>query len=172
MLQQWVPAGVPADVSVATVAPRVADEDAVVDISALESIRSFPGGERILADAVRMLIDAMPGQLTTMRLCVKGGETDELLRLAHSLKSSTGMLGLLKVSNAMRLIEHGSGSLSVPELLVVGTAVGTRTVGVGVGSGPSPQAVKRAETERAPRARRRVKRCSMVYRLPNGGNRR
>ena len=119
MLQQWVPAGVPADVSVATVAPRVADEDAVVDIGALESIRSFPGGERILADAVRMLIDAMPGQLTTMRLCVKGGETDELLRLAHSLKSSTGMLGLLKVSNAMRLIEHGSGSLSVPELLAL-----------------------------------------------------
>jgi two-component system, sensor histidine kinase and response regulator len=120
MLQQWVPASVSKSADPGNSPPRaVDDDDAVVDVSALESIRSFPGGDRILADAIRMLVDSMPGQLTTMRLLAKGSETDELIRLAHSLKSSTGMLGLCKVSNVMRQIEHASVTMATTDQLTL-----------------------------------------------------
>ena len=41
---------------------------------------------------------------------------EALRRAAHSVKSSTGMLGLTHVSTLMRTIEHGAAELPLPEL--------------------------------------------------------
>ena len=117
MLQKWIPAR-RSESAAAPAATRSADDDeSPVDVTALESIRSFPGGDRILADATRMLMETMPDQLTTLRLHARAADREPLLRLAHSMKSSTGMLGLHVVSADLRAIEHGAPTLSPPELV-------------------------------------------------------
>ena len=119
VLQEWIPIALPPS-PVPSPTPGSADDlSEPIDLAALQSIRSFPGGDRILRDAVQTLFDTLPASLAVLAQHVAAADRSALKQLAHSLKSSTGMLGLRLVSACLRSLEHGAESLAVPELSLI-----------------------------------------------------
>jgi two-component system, sensor histidine kinase and response regulator len=88
-----------------------------LDVAALESIRTFPGGVRILADSVTAYRRSAPEQLSSMRTGVETGNWAEVRRHAHTLKSSSAMLGIAELATVLRQIEMQAESMDRDSLL-------------------------------------------------------
>jgi len=87
--------------------PDAAPEEAL-DEAALATIRSFSGGQQILRDAVSSLLEVMPVRLAELRQAADTEDRGTMRRVAHSLKSTTGMLGVRRVSMLLQRIERAS----------------------------------------------------------------
>ena len=129
MLQRWVPTT--GTVKPTQSAPALTAAGGPIDVSALQSIRSFAGGDRILQDAVLHFTATVPAELVLMRDLAGTGDRTALRRSSHSLKSSAGMLGLQQLSRTMLAIEHGAESQpTIDQLALIQRATAEFTTGV------------------------------------------
>jgi len=90
--------------------PRAAgpeDEDDPIDMKTLESMRSIgqDGGNDLMARAVHLYLQTSPEQVRELHGAVGRNEAAALNRLAHSLKSSSAMIGALRLAELCRNLE-------------------------------------------------------------------
>jgi two-component system, sensor histidine kinase and response regulator len=122
MLRRWgrneraVPTPVSAAGAVPSGNPMSSGQAFTLDVAALESIRTFPGGVRILADSVAAYRRSAPQQLGALRAGVEVGNRDEIRRQAHTLKSSSAMLGIAELAKILRQIEMNAATMELAEL--------------------------------------------------------
>ena len=88
----------------------------LLDLNALESIRSFPGGTRILTDSIGAYRRTAPVQLNSLRLAITADNRDEVRRVAHTLKSSSSMLGMANLAALLKTIEQQCTELGQGDL--------------------------------------------------------
>lgn len=72
------------------------DDPQILDPRALDRLREW-GGEKLLAQMVRLFLENAPQRMDQVRLGVSGGDVKEAERGAHSLKSSAANLGAQRV---------------------------------------------------------------------------
>ena len=87
-----------------------------LDLNALESIRTFPGGTRILTESIAAYRRSAPQQLASMRAAVSADNRESVRRIAHTLKSSSAMLGMGRLAAILRQMEQQSPELSAEAL--------------------------------------------------------
>ncbi|HEY6223744.1 MAG TPA: EAL domain-containing protein, partial [Gemmatimonadales bacterium] len=83
---------------------------------ALSGIRSFPGGERILESAVQAYLRESTEGLRTLRSACVAGDRDTAQRIAHTLRSSSAMLGAARLSSLYQEMEQEAASASAAQL--------------------------------------------------------
>lgn len=81
----------------------------ILDPQALERLREW-GGEKLLAQMVRIFIDNSPTRMDQIRGGASGGDIKEAERGAHSLKSSAANLGLETFRTAAAEMERHAAS--------------------------------------------------------------
>jgi len=89
-----------------TTAPQTAN-GTVIDMSVLDRLRTLGrrNGPAPLGRAVACFVDVGPSLAGTMRASFENGDTEELWRAAHSLKSSSGALGATQLAKKCAQIE-------------------------------------------------------------------
>jgi two-component system, sensor histidine kinase and response regulator len=85
-------------------------------LSALDSFRSFPGGDRIARSAVHVYRTNTPLQLDKLRAAVDANDRSEVRRMAHTLKSSSAMLGAARLAHGLRDLEKSASELPAETL--------------------------------------------------------
>jgi HPt (histidine-containing phosphotransfer) domain-containing protein len=70
----------------------------ILDTKALDRLREW-GGEKLLAQMVRLFLENAPQRMAQVRLGAGEGDVKEAERGAHSLKSSAANLGAQRVRN-------------------------------------------------------------------------
>ncbi len=85
----------------------VAGEDAPIDMKTLESMRTVgqSGRPDLVVRAVRLYLKSSPEQVRELHDAVDRNEAAALNKLAHSLKSSSAMVGALRLSELCRHLE-------------------------------------------------------------------
>ncbi len=96
--------------------PTPATRASALDLSALENIRTVPGGARILRESIGAYRRSAPRQLTSLREAIDADRRDEIQRIAHTLKSSSLMLGLAQLGAILRRVEQQALELDHQEL--------------------------------------------------------
>ena len=86
------------------------------DASAIDAILACPGGTRIVARSVEAYGTTAPEQLTELCVAVASGSRDGVRRIAHTLKSSSAMLGLKPLAEILRRMELEALDLELSEL--------------------------------------------------------
>ena len=95
----------------APVATFEMDTQPRLHVSALDSFRSFPGGDRIAKTAIHVYRTNTPLQLDQLRAAVDANDRGEVRRMAHSLKSSSAMLGAARLAHGLRDLEKSATEL-------------------------------------------------------------
>ena len=62
-------------------------------------------GEDFLVDLIDVYLEDTPNRIAQMRGAVGGGETDTLIREAHTLKSSSANVGAMRLSELAKQME-------------------------------------------------------------------
>jgi HPt (histidine-containing phosphotransfer) domain-containing protein len=75
------------------------------DSAALESLREL-GGDDFVVEVIDTFLEDAPGLLVTIRRSLDEGDTDELRRAAHTLKSNGATLGAGEFSELCRELEQ------------------------------------------------------------------
>ena len=96
-----------ADDAPAGTAQAPANIGSVIDMSVLDRLRALtrPNGNSPLGRAVACFVDVAPSLAQTMRASFESGDAEELWRAAHSLKSSSGALGVTQLAKHCAQIE-------------------------------------------------------------------
>ncbi len=102
-------AGVPADTAPAS------KSDDVLDRDVLRQLAEDLGGGGALEEAIRVFLSATPGLLATLRDAAARGDAPAIQRAAHTLKSSSAMLGALGLSARCQELERSSRAHSVQD---------------------------------------------------------
>ena len=89
----------------------------VLNPDAIASILTFPGGERILSDSIIAYNRVAPTQIYELREAIMSGRRDDVHRIAHTLKSSSAMLGVMQLADLLREIEQLARSAEDKELI-------------------------------------------------------
>ncbi|MCC7052152.1 MAG: response regulator [Gemmatimonadaceae bacterium] len=124
LLDRWADSGeaAPADATASTGAAMVpeaiapVEDDFALDQGAIDSILACPGGPRILAASVGAYATSAPLQVRSLRDAVASGDRDAVRRIAHTLKSSSAMLGARALSGILRDVEVHALELEPAEL--------------------------------------------------------
>lgn len=90
-----------------------------LDRSALERLQEW-GGDKLLAQMIRLFLENAPGRMSQIRDGIKGGDIHEAEKGAHSLKSSAANVGAHQVRNLAADMERaasGEDVAGVQELL-------------------------------------------------------
>ena len=87
-----------------------------LDLSALESIRTFPGGARILTDSIAAYRRSAPQQLVALRTAVSAHNRESARQIAHTLKSSSAMLGMGRLAAILRQMEQQAADQPIEAL--------------------------------------------------------
>jgi PAS domain S-box-containing protein len=95
-----VPAPAPAPVVTAD-----ADEEPLLDQSALDNIRAVDEDGSVLAEVVQMYLDDAPLQLGGLRQALGTGAGAELSRIAHAMKSASFNVGAKRIGDLCRELE-------------------------------------------------------------------
>ena len=75
-----------------------------VDPAALARLKEW-GGDSLLKDLIVLFRETTPVRITEIRGGIAGGSTDETERGAHTLKSSSGNLGAMRIYELASQIE-------------------------------------------------------------------
>ena len=86
------------------------------DRAAIDAILGCPGGTRIVARSVEAYGTTAPEQLTELCVAVASESRDNVRRIAHTLKSSSAMLGLKPLAEILRRMELEAMDLDLAEL--------------------------------------------------------
>ncbi len=113
-LSRWTGQAAPIAANDAAPQPGPTSFAPAVDRSVLESITAFQGrsGNLVLKDIVARFRDTARSQLDLLRTSRETGKIDDILRIAHTLKSSSASLGAHRVSKCCQDIEVAKGDLS------------------------------------------------------------
>ncbi len=95
----------------APVAPQTGKPVAGLDPVALNNILSFPGGARILSDSINAYRRTAPDQLAALRSAITANNRADVRRVAHTLKSSSAMLGATSLAALLRQLELKAAEL-------------------------------------------------------------
>ena len=113
MIEKWRPANAPMAESegypAATPSSGELGEgrgDAVLDESALDAIRNCPNGDRILRGAIEGFRRDTPARLAELRQAQIDGDIEVVERVAHTLKSSSALLGARRLSKLCLRVER------------------------------------------------------------------
>jgi PAS domain S-box-containing protein len=119
VMARWLPAHVvheeepmgaapaPATLPVPASAPLVdADEEPLLDQSALDNIRAVDEDGSVLAEVVQMYLDEAPLQLGGLRQALSTGVGADLSRIAHALKSASFNVGAKRIGDLCRELER------------------------------------------------------------------
>ena len=74
-------------------------------LAALEEIRE-EGEPDLIVELIDLYIEDAPHAVEAMRIAVAGKDATMLKRAAHSLKGSSGSLGVRRVAETCRMLEH------------------------------------------------------------------
>lgn len=82
--------------------------DEVLDPGALDQLRALqrPGRPNLLARVVNLFLTDAPKQVETMRASAETGADEDLMRAAHTLKSSAANVGARALRAECEHIEH------------------------------------------------------------------
>ena len=89
--------------------------DEVLDRNVLRQLAEDLGGGEALEEAIRVFLGATPGLLATLRDAAARGDATAIQRAAHTLKSSSAMLGAAGLSARCRELEGSSRAGSVQD---------------------------------------------------------
>ncbi len=80
----------------------------ILDNSVIEDLKSLDQGDgaSIITELGRMFLDAAPLQIQVIRKAAESGDLRQVRSEAHSLKSSAGNLGALRLSAVCQSLEH------------------------------------------------------------------
>jgi CheY-like chemotaxis protein/HPt (histidine-containing phosphotransfer) domain-containing protein len=114
-LSRWTGQAAPVAANDAAPRPQPKSSASAVDRSVLESITAFQGrsGNLVLKDIVARFRNTARNQLDLLRQSHEAGKIDDILRIAHTLKSSSASLGAHHVSQCCQDIEAAKGDLSL-----------------------------------------------------------
>ncbi len=87
-----------------------------LDMRAIEEFEKFPGGLSILSDCIGAYRNHAPEQLAALRSAIATNQRTEIHRMAHTLKSSSAMLGASQLALLMRQIETQAAGLDLAAL--------------------------------------------------------
>ena len=88
----------------------------VLDANALASLRDFPGGARILAASIAAYRSTAPGQLAELLQAASAGDRAVIQRIAHTLRSSSALLGVSRLAAVLRQLEQESETMDMDAL--------------------------------------------------------
>lgn len=82
-----------------------------IDEKSIRAIRDMEReiGEEVLKDLVRIHVGTSPAALVALRKSVEVGDVAQTKAVAHKLKSSFGLLGLLRMYELCRELEINAG---------------------------------------------------------------
>jgi len=90
--------------------------EAAIDAAAFARLVEMTGGEiEFVDELVDTYLEDGANQLAALRAAVAAGSSDELVRPAHSLKSSSLNVGALGLGAQCRELEEGARSGDVPD---------------------------------------------------------
>ncbi|HEX6134850.1 MAG TPA: Hpt domain-containing protein [Longimicrobiales bacterium] len=92
--------------------------EAVLSADALERLRRI-GGTKLLLDMIALYLDSGPGRIRALLDGAEAGDASRVERAAHSLKSSAGNLGALRLLDAVRALEARAADGGVDRDLVM-----------------------------------------------------
>lgn len=87
-----------------------------LDERALSNIRSFPGGERILESAIRAYLRDSAEGWPALRNACAAEDRGTVQRIAHNLKSSSAMLGAMRLAALFGELEQAAATTPMAEL--------------------------------------------------------
>jgi HPt (histidine-containing phosphotransfer) domain-containing protein len=99
------------------------------DSSALERLRRF-GGSKLLGEMIGLFLQAAPERVQGARAALKRGDTSEVERALHSLKSSAAQLGAMHLQRLSERGERLAKSEKLDELPILMEALDTELVRV------------------------------------------
>ncbi len=85
--------------------PGDALPEVVVDTQALDALREIQPGGALVARVVGLYLGEMPKYGQSLDDAVSAGDVDAVMRAAHTLKSASGNVGLLRVAALARALE-------------------------------------------------------------------
>ena len=92
------------------------DGEVLVDEAVLEALAEDLGDEAIVASLVATFLDELPARRQAISEAATGGELDGARRAAHTLKSTSAMLGAVALGRACRDLEAAAAASDVAEL--------------------------------------------------------
>ena len=107
-------APVPAAAAPGTAEPSA--DDFAIEQGAIDSILAYPGGERILRASVNAYTTSAPQQVKALRAAMAAGDRTEVRRVAHTLKSSSALLGARALAGVLREVEVQALDLAPQDL--------------------------------------------------------
>jgi PAS domain S-box-containing protein len=122
-LRQWIGATHP----VQAASPASNDTSEIIDQATLDTLSEETSAE-LMPELMSIYIDETSNRLQELQAAVNSSGTEQVISVAHAIKSSSGTFGALKLQEAARHVEtsgrEGNESLmreGVPDLLNVGT---------------------------------------------------
>ena len=93
--------------SAAAVPDAPPDGGAVIDMKTLDSMRPLQraGQPDVIPRVIGLYLSNAPSMMEELQTAVERGETATVYRLAHSLKSSSAMVGALRLSALCKTLE-------------------------------------------------------------------
>jgi len=88
-----------------------------LDPRVLAGFQSFPGGGRILANAVQAYLRDADEGLRDLRVACPAGDRDTVRRIAHTLKSSSAMLGATRLAALFQALEREAPAAPAEDLV-------------------------------------------------------
>lgn len=86
-----------------------------VDSAALDELRQYGEADPSIVDElVTMFLDGAEQHLASMQEAMRGGDTDSLARVAHTLKGSAGTLGARPLAGLCAELESGARAGQLP----------------------------------------------------------
>ncbi len=99
------------------------DEYPRLQSSALDTFLALPGGDRIAHAAKLTFCETTPRLMEELSAAVEAGDRESVARIAHSLKSSSAMLGAMRLSHGLRALEREAREVPVEVLMRYGVNV-------------------------------------------------
>lgn len=101
------------------------DVDAVLDRRTIDELLASTGGDpAFLAELIDAFLDDAPAQLEAIRGAAAAGETDAIVRPAHTLKSSAATFGAMALADRCRELEAGARAGTLADPVAAVEAVG------------------------------------------------
>ncbi len=82
-----------------------APTDNPIDPTALQNLATMMGDQQLVTELISLYMQDVPRQLDAMRQALEQDDTEQLIRTAHSLKSSSAQLGARHLSRLCKDIE-------------------------------------------------------------------
>lgn len=109
-LQKWLPAGIAGRMAIDPATPS----EPVADTDAIQRLLDDLGDRALVATLVTTFLDELPGRLSTIIEANAGADTDAMRRAAHTLKSTSAIVGASDLASIAADIESRARAAETP----------------------------------------------------------